>query len=225
MTTAIALEEVADYCDAVLVAWYGGQAMGTAVRQLLYGEEDCFGRLPVTFYRSTDQLTDFESYDMTGRTYRYLDPEVALFPFGYGLSYSFYQLYDVELLSDADSPLPTVSGTVSQCNTDVPEARSHKAVVQVYLQADDHYTDVYYTTGTHFLVPFGLGKVEARLDVMPERRSQFLRLGRKFIINRNRIFRINTVKEQLFLADDRGNQVSLHISKPVLRSLIDMMAK
>lgn len=95
----------------------------------------------------------------------------------------------------------------------------------LYLQADDHYTDVYYTTGTHFFVPFGLGKVEARLDVMPERRSQFLRLGRKFIINRNRIFRINTVKEQLFLADDRGNQVSLHISKPVLRSLIDMMAK
>lgn len=93
----------------------------------------------------------------------------------------------------------------------------------LYMQADDHYTDVYYTTGAHFLVPFGLGWVDERLDAMPERRSQFLRLGRKYIINRNRIFRINTVKEQIFLSDDGGNNISLHISKPVLRSLINMM--
>lgn len=129
--SAIALENVIDDCDAVLVAWYGGQDMGTAVKQLLYGERDDFGHLPVTFYRSTDQLPDFSDYSMQGRTYRYpaSDP---LFPFGYGLSYSFYQLYETTV-SEADF---TVSGIISQCNTDVPEAASHRAVIQVYLKND-----------------------------------------------------------------------------------------
>ena len=128
--SAIALENVIDDCDAVLVAWYGGEEMGTAVKQLLYGECDDFGHLPVTFYRSTEQLPDFSDYNMQGRTYRYIDPETALFPFGYGLSYSFYQLYDVAV-SEANF---TVEGIISQCNTDVPDAASHSAVVQVYLK-------------------------------------------------------------------------------------------
>lgn len=131
--SAIALEEVIDDCDAILVAWYGGEDMGTAVKQLLFGEEDCFGHLPVTFYRSTSQLPDFSDYDMTGRTYRYIDPDAALFPFGYGLSYSFYQLYETTV-SEANF---TVEGIISQCNTDVPEAVSHRAVVQVYLKNDN----------------------------------------------------------------------------------------
>ena len=129
--SAIALEEVIDDCDAVLVAWYGGQDMGTAVRQLLFGLRDDFGHLPVTFYRSTDQLPDFSDYSMQGRTYRYPATE-PLFPFGYGLSYSFYQLYETAV-SEADF---TVSGIISQCNTDVPDAASHRAAVQVYLKND-----------------------------------------------------------------------------------------
>ena len=129
--SAIALEEVIDDCDAVLVAWYGGQDMGTAVRELLFGLRDDFGHLPVTFYRGTDQLPDFSDYSMQGRTYRYPATE-PLFPFGYGLSYSFYQLYETAV-SEADF---TVSGIISQCNTDVPEAASHRAAVQVYLKND-----------------------------------------------------------------------------------------
>ena len=89
--SAIALEEVIDDCDAVLVAWYGGQDMGTAVRQLLFGLRDDFGHLPVTFYRSTDQLPDFSDYSMQGRTYRHPATE-PLFPFGYGLSYTTFQI-------------------------------------------------------------------------------------------------------------------------------------
>lgn len=129
--SAIALENVIDDCDAVLVAWYGGQDMGTAVRQLLFGLRDDFGHLPVTFYRSTDLLPDFSDYSMQGRTYRYPASE-PLFPFGYGLSYSFYQLYETAV-SEADF---TVSGIISQCNTDVPDAASHRAAVQVYLKND-----------------------------------------------------------------------------------------
>ena len=129
--SAIALENVIDDCDAVLVAWYGGEARGTAVKQLLFGEYDDFGHLPVTFYRSTDHLPEFSNYSMQGRTYRYPASE-PLFPFGYGLSYSFYQLYETQV-SEANF---TVEGIISQCNTDVPDAISHRAVIQVYLKND-----------------------------------------------------------------------------------------
>ena len=130
--SAIALENVIDDCDAVLMAWYGGEDMGTAVKQLLFGECDDFGHLPVTFYRSTEQLPDFSDYDMQGRTYRYPASE-PLFPFGYGLSYSFYQLYETQV-SEANF---TVEGIISQCNTDVPEAMSHRTVIQVYLKNEN----------------------------------------------------------------------------------------
>ena len=132
--SAIALENVIDDCDAVLVAWYGGQVMGTAVRKLLFGEEDCFGRLPVTFYRSTDDLPDFENYDMQGRTYRYADREHLEFPFGYGLSYSYHQLWGAPTVDEANF---TVEGLVSQCNTDAPNALFHRTVVQVYLKNEN----------------------------------------------------------------------------------------
>ena len=91
----------------------------------------------------------------------------------------------------------------------------------MYFQADDHYTNVYYATGTHFIVPFGLSKVEAIIAKTPSVSGVLLRLGRKYIVNTRRIFRVSTVKEMLYLADNHGNNISLHISKPVLRSLID----
>ena len=91
----------------------------------------------------------------------------------------------------------------------------------LYMQADDHYTEVYYASGIHFMVPFGLVKIEAQITAMPEARTSHLRLGRKFIVNTKRIFRINTTKEMLYLSDDAGNSVPLHVTKPVLRSLMD----
>ena len=127
--SAIALEDVIDDCDAVLVAWYGGEDMGTAVKQLLFGESDDFGRLPVTFYRNTDQLPLFDDYDMQGRTYRYPASE-PLFPFGFGYSYSFFSIKE-PWVSVADF---TIGGTASLCNTDAPQADNHRTVIQVYLQ-------------------------------------------------------------------------------------------
>ena len=132
--SAIALENVIDDCDAVLVGWYGGEQMGTAVKQLLFGERDDFGRLPVTIYRSTDDLPPFDNYAMAGRTYRYADRERVEFPFGYGLSYSFHQLWGAPGVDEANF---TVSGLVSQCNTDAPNARNHRTVVQVYLKNEN----------------------------------------------------------------------------------------
>ncbi len=72
---------------AIIQAWYPGQQGGTAVANLIAGDYSPAGRLPVTFYRSTDQLPGFTDYTMAGRTYRYFEGE-ALYPFGYGLSYT-----------------------------------------------------------------------------------------------------------------------------------------
>ncbi len=131
--SAIALENVIDDCDAVLVGWYGGEQMGNAVRELLYGCRDDFGRLPVTFYRSTDDLPPFDDYDMQGRTYRYADRSRVEFPFGYGLSYSYHQLWGAPTVDEANF---TVAGLVSQCATDC-KAFIHRTVVQVYLKNEN----------------------------------------------------------------------------------------
>ena len=131
--SAIALENVIDLCDAVLVAWYGGELMGDALRELLYGCRDDFGRLPVTFYRSTLDLPPFEDYDMQDRTYRYADRSHVEFPFGFGLSYSYHQLWGTPVVDEANFSL---SGLVSQCATDC-KAFLHRTVVQVYLKNDN----------------------------------------------------------------------------------------
>ena len=79
--------------NAVLWAWYPGQAGGTALSRILFGEVSPSGRLPVTFYRSVDDLPDFTDYNMKNRTYRYFEGQ-ALYPFGFGLSYTRFAYSD-----------------------------------------------------------------------------------------------------------------------------------
>jgi beta-glucosidase len=84
---------------AALVAWYPGQEGGKAVADVIYGDYNPAGRLPLTFYKSTSELNDFHDYDMLagkGRTYRYYRGE-PLFPFGYGLSYTEFKYADVQV--------------------------------------------------------------------------------------------------------------------------------
>ena len=93
--SAIALTPESQSCDAILQAWYPGQEGGEAVARVLFGEYNPGGKLPVTFYRDTKQLPDFKDYSMKGRTYRYMND--ALFPFGYGLSYTNFVISDAQL--------------------------------------------------------------------------------------------------------------------------------
>ncbi len=93
--SAIALEPETKTCDAIVQAWYAGQEGGQAVADVLFGDYNPGGKLPVTFYKSSAQLPDFEDYSMKGRTYRYFnDP---LFAFGYGLSYTQFKVGDARL--------------------------------------------------------------------------------------------------------------------------------
>ena len=85
--SAMAMEPELQTCDAILQAWYPGEQGGRAVADVLFGDCNPSGKLPVTFYRSVSDLPDFEDYHMAGRTYRYFTGDV-LFPFGYGLSYT-----------------------------------------------------------------------------------------------------------------------------------------
>jgi beta-glucosidase len=85
--SALSCNYAAEHAAAVLELWYGGEEAGTAIAETLAGANNPAGRLPVTFYRSVDQLPAFDNYSMDGRTYRYFKGD-ALYGFGFGLSYS-----------------------------------------------------------------------------------------------------------------------------------------
>lgn len=111
--------------NAVLMAWYPGQAGGTALCDLLFGRVSPSGRLPVTFYRSADDLPPFEDYSMRGRTYRYFTGK-PLYPFGYGLSYARFAY------ADAAFDGQTLSVTLENAG-----GMAADEVVQVYVKAED----------------------------------------------------------------------------------------
>ena len=88
--SAVGLEPETESCCSILQAWYPGQEGGTALAEVLSGRTAPSGKLPVTFYRSTDDLPPYEDYSMQGRTYRFFEGE-PLFPFGFGLSYTAFE--------------------------------------------------------------------------------------------------------------------------------------
>jgi beta-glucosidase len=127
--SAVALDWSAQHAAAILDAWYPGEAGGTAIGETLSGVNDPGGRLPLTFYKSVDQLPAFTDYSMKGRTYRYFMGQ-PLFPFGYGLSYTTFAYSHVHLSSKdvkAGEPL-TVTADVTNTGK-----RSGSAVTEVYL--------------------------------------------------------------------------------------------
>jgi len=117
--------------DAKVFAWYPGQAGGTALARLLFGEVSPSGHLPLTFYRQVEDLPPFEDYSMTNRTYRYFTGE-ALYPFGFGLSYTRFAL------SGARRTEGGMEVTVE--NTGAMEG---DAVVQIYAACESPYAPVH----------------------------------------------------------------------------------
>lgn len=93
--SALAVNYADETIPAILQGWYPGARGGKAIAEILFGDYSPEGKLPVTFYRTTEELPEFTDYSMKGRTYRYMKNE-ALYPFGYGLSYTQIQCSDVK---------------------------------------------------------------------------------------------------------------------------------
>jgi Beta-glucosidase-related glycosidases len=120
--SAIGLVPETETCEAIVQAWYPGQEGGTALAGILFGDVAPSGKLPVTFYRSIDQVPDYEDYAMRGRTYRYFAGE-PLFPFGYGLSYTTFSYGEARVKRGVLEIPVTNTGT---CDAD--------EVVQLYVR-------------------------------------------------------------------------------------------
>jgi len=116
-------------CDAILQAWYPGEAGGQAVADVLFGDYNPAGKLPLTFYKNIQQLPAFEDYAMKGRTYRYmtLDP---LFPFGFGLSYTTFSIGDAKINKPQIQVNEGVELSIPVSNLG---KRNGTEIVQVYL--------------------------------------------------------------------------------------------
>lgn len=95
----------------------------------------------------------------------------------------------------------------------------------MYLEADDHYTIVYYSSGTHFMLPFGLSRVEESINEKLNGESYLKRFSRKYVVNTNYIFHINVMKQIMQLYDAKGTSYSLRMPKPILRSYMDSIKK
>jgi beta-glucosidase len=114
--SALAVSWAADNIPAIVEAWYPGQAGGDALADVLFGDYNPGGKLPVTFYQSVDDLPPFEDYQMVGRTYRYFQGK-PLFPFGYGLSYTTFQFenLDIDKTEAAAGEAISISIEVTNC--------------------------------------------------------------------------------------------------------------
>jgi beta-glucosidase len=128
--SALAVAWAAEHIPAIVEAWYPGQAGGDALADVLFGDYNPGGRLPVTFYRSVDELPPFNDYRMEGRTYRYFEGE-PLFPFGYGLSYTQFLFTNLQI-----SPGRIQAGDQFTVGCDVTNTgdRTGDEVVQLYIR-------------------------------------------------------------------------------------------
>ena len=128
--SALALNWENEHVPAILNAWYGGQEGGTAVADVLFGDYNPAGRLPITFYKSIDQLPDYLDYNMKGRTYRYMT-QTPLYPFGYGLSYTTFDYRNAKLSKSRIVSDESVTFSVDVVNTGKMDGDE---VTQIYVK-------------------------------------------------------------------------------------------
>jgi beta-glucosidase len=128
--SALAVNWAQENVPAIVEAWYPGQAAGTAIADVLFGDYNPGGRLPVTFYRSASDLPPFEDYRMAGRTYRYFTG-TPLYPFGHGLSYTTFTYRNLRTSAERLPATGTITVRVDVTNTG---RRAGDEVVQLYVR-------------------------------------------------------------------------------------------
>ncbi len=124
--SAVALTPETETCDAIVQGWYAGEQGGQAIAEILFGDCNPSGKLPVTFYKDDSQLPAFDDYNMANRTYRYFKGE-PLFHFGYGLSYTTFSLGKPSYDKKSGKVTVTVENTGKRDGTEI---------VQVYVRND-----------------------------------------------------------------------------------------
>jgi beta-glucosidase len=127
--SALAITWAAEHIQAIVEAWYPGQTGGDALADVLFGDYNPGGKLPVTFYRSLEDLPPFDDYRMEGRTYRYFGGE-PLYAFGYGLSYTRFQFDNLQI---TPSKVQAGREVTVACNVRNTGDRTGDEVVQLYV--------------------------------------------------------------------------------------------
>ncbi len=130
--SALAINWAADNVPAILEAWYPGEFGGNAIADVLFGDYNPAGRLPITFYKSVNDLPDFKSYEMENRTYKYFKGE-PLFPFGHGLSYTNFTYSNLEI----EDAIEAGNDIVLKVDVTNSGSLNGDEVVQLYLTQDD----------------------------------------------------------------------------------------
>jgi beta-glucosidase len=129
--SALSVPWADEHIPAIIQGWYPGAQGGRAIAQILFGDYSPEGKLPVTFYRTTEELPEFVDYNMTNRTYRYMKNQ-ALYPFGYGLSYTDFELTNVSIDSEEVAKGKGVLCTANIKNIgSVPAAETLQVYVKV----------------------------------------------------------------------------------------------
>lgn len=193
--SAIAMPWEAAHLGAILQAWYPGGEGGTAVADVLFGNYNPAGRLPITFYEKTSDLPDFSNYLMANRTYRYFKGK-ALFAFGYGLSYTRFEYQPAQLndlkITDAVALSVPIKNTGS---------RDGEEVVQIYV----HHLDSPVPQPTRTLVAF------KRVSVA---KGQTLRVDFKIPVER---FRYWSVEKNGYTVDPGRYELQIGASSDDIR--------
>lgn len=208
--SAISIPWEQENIPAIINAWYGGQAAGTAVADVLFGDYNPSGRLPVTFYKSDADLPPFDDYSMENRTYRYFKGS-PLYPFGYGLSYTKFTYSNLNLSKSKISKTETVHVEVTVTNAGkIPGDE----VVQLYLTHSESAgrSALYALKGFEriFLKPGESKKI--RFEILPDDLSVVNEQGRKEI-------RPGKVTIRIAGALPSGRSAELGAAKPVTAGL------
>ena len=167
--SAMGLVPETENCDAILQAWYGGESGGQAIADVLFGDYNPAGHLPVTFYKNVQQLPDFSNYTMKGRTYRYMTA-VPLFPFGFGLSYTTFNINEAKVSKTVIARNESVQMNVPVVNTG---DRDGTALLQVYVRRMNDTSGLNKTLRAFKRLPIAIGKTEIASMAIPAKSFEF----------------------------------------------------
>ena len=167
--SAIGMAPETESCDAILQAWYSGESGGQAVADVLFGDYNPCGKLPITFYKDTTQFPGFEDYTMKGRTYRYMKG-TPVFPFGYGLSYTTFSIGNARLNKAEVRKGESIQLSIPVSNTGKREGTE---VVQVYVRKAEDTSGLNKTLRGFQRVSVSAGKTNSAVISLPYSSFEF----------------------------------------------------